>query len=139
MWLFDPQLAALRSTLCFGVKIDSHPDNDVSGRREGLVSPEIEHRTNPMLETTSLNVEVVYKKGEIVIKELMPATNLSTVQLHPGTSNAIIRGNRIGTVVNYAKPHGKEARVYVEGTNSKRDGFRVLKADLCPVEPYFIN
>lgn len=142
MWLFDPRLLSLRKTHYFIVKIDSHPDADVSGRREGKVFPEPEFRARylPLLETVSLDVKVEYSKqaGTEIITDLMSVTNLSPAQLRLGARAAIIRGDRVGNIVIYQKPFGEVAKVYVEGTNSRTQGFRVKKKDLCLVEPKFI-
>lgn len=134
MWLFDNKIANLRKVHAFLVKIETHRDYDVAGRRVGKVLPDANAPSHPLRLSSSVVVKVEYKnaKGDVVVEDI-PATNLSPGQLKSKARMAIIKGDRVGDIVMHVKTDGPDARVYPEGDSSK-NGFRVPKSNLCVIE-----
>ncbi len=135
MWLFDERIAHLRKTYSFLVKIEVHRDLDVAGRRNGLVLRDPNAPTSPFPETTPANVLIEYKdrKQEIVVESL-PVSTLRVTAPSKDEKHLIVKGECTGEIVIHKKTEGKKAFVYIEGTDSKKDGFRVLKSDICLFE-----
>lgn len=134
MWLFEPNIARLRKTCVFIVKIESHRDHNVSGQKEGRVLKDSDARSHPLLKSAEVDVMVEYKDGKGQTRvEPMSAFNLKAGRLRTGARLAIIRGDRVGEIVIHLKTDIEDARVYAEGTDKKK-GFRIKKTHLCVIE-----
>ena len=135
MWLFDPRVAALRRTNYFLIKIESHPDAEVSGRREGRVLVDANPPSSPLPISVSTSVLVEYnvKKRNETRTELLPVSSLSiTKRPKVKGRHAVISGPRTGEVVVYVRSDGEGAQVRNE--NDRREVFYVSKAALCIIE-----
>ncbi len=135
MWLFDERIAQLRKKFSFIIKIDVHSNRDVS-RREGRVLVDADALSHPLFESTPPDVFVEYTTagGELQVEKL-PVTSLRpTAKLRSGARLAVIKGEHIGKVVIHIKTDLDDARVYIEGTDKRKDAFRVSKIFLCIIE-----
>lgn len=131
MWLFDVQIAALRKTNDFLVKIEQHPDSEVAGRREGRVLFDQKPLTHPIPRSFPANVRVQFeikKKNETRIEEL-PASSLAITTPKVKRRHAVLRGDRKGEVVIYLKSDKDRAQVHEE--QARRNIFYIPKSDLC--------
>lgn len=134
MWLFDACLTDLRKSNVFFVKIDSHPNSEVAGRREGKVLIDPNPLFHPLLKTVPPNVKVQYeikKKKEMHIESL-PVHSLSVTKPKPRGRHAVISGDRAGEVVIYVKSDGVGGQVYKEG--DREDVFYIAKSHLCHID-----
>ncbi len=134
MWLFDARIASLRKKYSFIVKIESHRDLEVAGQREGKVLVDADAPSHPLLESTPIDVSVEYRKNGEHRIEKMPVTSLRPAKMRKGARLAIIKGDRVGQDVIHAKTDLDSVRVYIEGTNRKKDGFYVPMSQLCVIE-----
>ena len=115
MWLFHPRIAALRKTNYFFIKIEYHPDSEVSGRREGRILTVAEPPTSPLQSSVPANVIVEYdikKKDETRIESL-PVGSLAITRPKIKGRHAIISGPRTGDVVVYLRSEGADGVVLV--------------------------
>lgn len=134
MWLFHPNIAALRKSNHFIVKIESHPDSEVSGRREGRVLMDEEPLTHPVPLSVPAEVKVEYevkKKNEKHV-EMLPVGSLGVTRPRVKARHAIIYGPRVGDVVIYVRSDGDGAQVRKEGPT--KDIFYISKFNLCNIE-----
>lgn len=134
MWLFDARIAELRKSHCFRVKIESHPDSDISGRREGRVLIDQEPLTHPIPRSIPANVHVEYavkKKNEVRV-EMLPVNTLGVTKPKVKARHAVIRGDRAGDTVIYIRSDKESGQVHKEG--ARQDIFYVAKSDICVLE-----
>lgn len=135
MWLFDPDVSNLRKIRKFVVHIDYHHSAKVSGQKTGKVAIDEFPMVFPLDETQEAAVFVEFTDArQNSLEEMMPAKHLSAKNTKAEHEHAIIRGERKGTLVWHIRNDKDRARVYVEGTNKRKDGFFVLQTDLCLVE-----
>ncbi len=134
MWLFDARIASLRKTYSFIIKIELHRDLEVAGKHEGKVLADVDAPSHPLLESTPPDVLVEYRKNGEHLVEKMPVTSLRPAKMRNGVRLAIIKGDRVGQDVIHAKTDLDSVRVYIEGTNRKKDGFYVPLSNLCIIE-----
>lgn len=135
MWLFNAQVVHLRRSYNFVVKIDTHPDTTVAGRKEGRVLRDVDALVHPLSKSTRAAVTVKFTDGKGAERlETLPIDTLVTTRLKAKGQHAIIGGDHIGKVVIHLKTDVDDVRVFVEGTDRKRDGFYVKKSELCVIE-----
>lgn len=134
MWLFDEQIAALRRTNDFFVKIEQHSDSEVAGRREGKVLSDPNAPTHPIPTSSPATVRVLFeikKKNETRVEEL-PASSLAITTPKVKRRHAVIRGDRKGEVVIYLKSDRDRAQVHEE--HLRKNISYISKSDLCCIE-----
>lgn len=135
MWLFNPGIARVRKFYDLVIKIDSHKERDVSGRREGRVLAEPHPLAHPIPATIPPSVSVKFTDGKRIERiELLPVKSLrTTAKLRDKGQHVIVEGERIGTLVNHIRTQNGLARVYAEGTH-RLEAFLISKDKLCIVE-----
>lgn len=135
MWLFDQDVSKLRKTRKFIVHIDFHRNAKVSGQKTGKVAMDEFPLAFPLDDTQEASVLVEFTDAhQHRVEEIMPVKHLSAKNTKAEHEHVIIHGERKGTIVRHIRNDKDRARVYVEGTNKRKDGFFVKQSDLCLVE-----
>lgn len=135
MWIFDVRVSQLRRSYEFIIKIDAHDERDVSGRREGRILPDAYPMSHPIPATVPANVLVKFTDGKQNERvESLPVSSLrTTAKLKDKGAHVIIKGDKIGTLVNHIRTQNGLARVVAEGSH-RTDAFFIEKNKLCIVE-----
>jgi len=134
MWLFHPKISELRKLWKFVVKIESHQDPDVSGRREGHVTTDQNAPALPLLKSYEPKVPVAFTDNKRRKRtESLTVNSLRNTKPRTGKRHAIIHGDRTGLIVIHLKTDVDDARVVEEGVDRKL-GFYISKSHLCAVE-----
>ena len=134
MWLFEPKIAELRKTNHFVVKIESHPNAEVSGQRDGKVLADPIPQTHPLSRSVPATVSVEYttKRNKEVCREALSVATLGVSKPKPKARHVLISGNRMGEIVIYVRSVGDSAQVHKE--DSRDDVFYVVKSEMCLLE-----
>lgn len=135
MWIFDKRVAQRRSTYMLAVKIFAHSDPDVSGRREGHILADEEPLSHPIPLSIAPQVRVRYRdRRKKECTEWMPVAALRTTsKLKTGCKLLVIKGDRIGQVLDHLKTEVPLARVCVEGA-PRTGAFHIEIANICVIE-----
>lgn len=135
MWIFHPRVAKLRHKYDLMVKIESHPERDVSGRREGRVLADVEALAHPIPSTTLASVLVHFTDGKSEErKEFLPVSTLRpTAKLKDKGLHVVTKGEWIGTLVQHMRTERGRARVFPENGH-RLEAFSIEKKKLCIVE-----
>lgn len=136
MWIFDERVAHHRKSINLVVRIASHSDPDVSGRREGLVLSDDAPLVHPFPKTVPAEVKVKYtnRRKKDITETMAVSTLLTSSRCKQGGMHLIINGDRMGELVIHVKTESGLAKVYLVGA-SRSDVFYVDVQDLCIVEP----
>ncbi len=132
MWIFDAKVAKLRKSNILVVKIESHPDSDVSGRREGKVLIDPNPPTHPLLKYTLAQVKVAFTRRKELRVESLLVKNLRVPKPRVKARHVVIHGDRVGEVVVYIRSDGLNAQVHKE--DASQDVFYVAKSQICVIE-----
>ena len=135
MWPFHPRVASARRKHDIVVKIIWHRENDISNRREGRVIAEPTPLSHPIPVSVPPTVPVrfVDSKQQIRIEHMLVTSLTPTSKLKDKGTHIVVKGPRIGSLVQHIKSERSMARVFAEGS-VRMEAFAIEKTKLCIVE-----
>lgn len=134
MWLFHPRVAYARRNHDIIVKILWHRESEISGRREGRVLADPAALSHPIPSNVPATVLVKFidAKQRVRVEHMSVSFLAPTSKLRDKGLHIVVKGPRMGSLVQHLKTERGMARVFAEGV--RMEAFAIEKGKLCIVE-----
>ncbi|KLO04790.1 hypothetical protein SCHPADRAFT_947439 [Schizopora paradoxa] len=134
MWLFHPRVAYVRRNHDIIVKILWHRESEISGRREGRVLSDPSALSHPIPSNVPATVLVKFidAKQRVRVEHMSVSFLAPTSKLRDKGMHIVVKGPRMGSLVQHLKTERGMARVFAEGV--RMEAFAIEKGKLCIVE-----
>ena len=138
MWLFTPEIAALRSMVQFAMRITTHSNAQISGRRVAYTVKTSNPIILPFAPTQCAEVEVEYTHEHKTVRETLPVNHLIAIDAHAGCPHVVFRpcSLPIGTMVDITKKMRTDVRIVRLGEERRKQKNQVVipASCICPTK-----
>ena len=138
MWLFRPEIAALRSRFQFAMRITTHSNAQISGKCVVYTVKMSNPLVLPLAPTQPSKIEVEYTHEHKTVHETLSLNHLITIDAHAGCPHVVFCSCSlpIGTMVDITKKMLTDVRVVRFGEQRRKQKNQVVipASCICPTK-----